>query len=242
VVLSLAWRLLNVLQLVVLCAWTACWITLALLVTVLSGGVTGSLALARRVWAPGVLAGLGIRLRVVGQQHARPAAGALFVANHSSSADVPLLFAALPVNIRYLVKAELGRVPFLGWYVRSTGMVLIDRKHPAGARASLARVIALLKSGASVVAFPEGSRNISATLAPFKPGAFKAAIASGTPVIPVAIHGSGRAWPPHTLAARPGRVVVKVGAPLETSGLGHHDHRELANRAREQVQALLDSL
>jgi 1-acyl-sn-glycerol-3-phosphate acyltransferase len=236
---SLAWRVLNATQLLVLGGWTVCWISLALLVTAARGDAATSLAMARRLWAPGVLAGLGIRLRVSGTGRLEPHRRAVFVANHRSNLDVPALFAALPWNLRFLVKAELARVPFLGWYVRGMGMVLTDRGQATSARRCLASVTQLLSAGHSLVAFPEGSRSTARGVRPFKAGVFAAAIATGTPIVPVAIHGSGEAWPPHTFVARPGTVLVEIGEPLETAGLRRRDNRQLAATARQRIRDLL---
>lgn len=227
-------------QVVVLGAWTALWISLALLVAALRGDAATSLAMARRVWAPGVLAGMGIRLRVVGRQRIESLTTAVFVANHRSNLDIPVLFAALPLNLRFVLKAELAKMPFLGWYVKRMGMVLIDRDRPASARQCLAGVARLLRAGQSLVAFPEGSRRPAGDVRPFKAGVFAAAIETASPIVPVAIHGTGEAWPPGAAVGRPGSVRVEIGDPVATAGLGRGDQRELAEAVRARIRELLD--
>jgi 1-acyl-sn-glycerol-3-phosphate acyltransferase len=236
---ALAWRVLNALQLVLLGSWTAAWITLAVAVTALKGDARASLGMARRFWAPGVLAGLGVRLDVAAEGGTSSLAPVVFVANHRSNLDVPVLFAALPADLRFLVKAEFARVPFLGWYVKRMGMVLVDRASPTTARRSLREMQRILGNGNSLVAFPEGTRGSEEGVGPFKVGVFAAAIRAGARVIPVAIRGSGAAWAPHTIAGRPGRVQVTIGSPLDTAGLGRGDAHELAETARRRIEQLL---
>jgi 1-acyl-sn-glycerol-3-phosphate acyltransferase len=210
------------------------------MVTAVAGDASASLAMARRFWAPGALAILGARLRVAGVERISAVEPALFVANHRSNLDVPALFAALPRNLRFVVKAEIAKVPWLGWYVKKMGMVLVDRRERMSARRCPERVAQLLRARQSVVAFPEGSRSADPIVRPFRPGVFAAAIQTGTPVVPVAIRGSAAVWPARGQAIRPGGVLISFGEPLPTVGLQRGDLRRLSEAARRSTQELLD--
>lgn len=124
---QLGWAVLNPLQLLFTLTWTATWITVAFVVLALTGNRRWPLRLASRCWAPGLLRGAGARLEVEGVERVDWSRPHVFVANHRSIIDVCALFRALPVPLRFLLKQELARVPFLGWYARAMGMIFIER-------------------------------------------------------------------------------------------------------------------
>jgi len=235
------WTALNGLQLAFTLAWSAGCITLALLARLVTGSPRLPLAMARRLWAPGLLAGAGARLEVDRGTllFDRPY---LFVANHASIIDIPALFHALPVELRFIVKRELGRVPFLGWYISAMGMIFVDRGARSQALASVRHASTLARDGQSVVSFPEGTRSRDGRIGPFKSGAFLAAIEAGVPVVPVAIAGAGLVLPPSGFRVRPGAIRIAVGAPIATAGLSRDDRGRLAQEARAAVIALRSGL
>ncbi len=236
------WRAWNGVQLVYTIAWTAGCITLALLVLLLTGGRRGlPLRMAARLWAPGLLFGAGARLRVEGLERVDFAKPHVFVANHQSIIDVCALFRALPVPIRFVIKQELGKVPFIGWYARAMGMLFIERGRAREAAARLQGVVALVRNGDSLCAFPEGTRSRDGTVGPFKGGAFQVALAARVPVVPIAIQGSGTVLPASGFRVRPGTIHVRIGAPIPTAGLDAGDRHALALRAQGAVAAMLDA-
>jgi len=232
--LWLPWTLWNFVQALYTALWTALWITIALAVSFVAGAAP-ALALARRVWAPGLLAGAGARLEVAGLERLDPGSAHLFVANHQSFIDIPVLFRALPVPLHFLAKRELAAVPFLGWYIGAMGMVFVDRRDARQGRDTVSRAARLLASGKSVVAFPEGTRSRDGEFGAFRPGTFGAAVEAGVDVVPVAIVGSGQVLPAGGFRVRPGRIRVLVGAPIATSGT---TRRDLAHAAEAALHAL----
>ncbi|MEI7036540.1 lysophospholipid acyltransferase family protein [Fulvimonas yonginensis] len=235
----LAWTLYNALQLLFTLLWTAGWICLALLVRLLSGGCHWPLRMASRCWAPGLLHGAGARLEVHGLEQVDWARPHVFVANHQSMIDICALFRALPVPLRFVLKQELAKVPFVGWYARAMGMVFIERSSARSSARRLRAAADLLRAGASVCAFPEGTRSRDGRVGAFKGGAFQLAIEAGVSVVPVAIEGSGRVLPAAGFRVRPGRIVVRIGEPLPTRGMTPHERNALAQQARAAVAALL---
>lgn len=235
----LAWALFNTLQLLFTLLWTAGWICLALLVRLLSGGRHWPLRMASRCWAPGLLRGAGARLEVHGMERIDWSQPHVFVANHQSMIDICALFRALPVPVRFVLKQELAKVPFVGWYARAMGMVFIERGSARSSARRLHAAVDLLRDGASVCAFPEGTRG-RGRVGPFKGGAFQLAIEAGVRVVPVAIEGSGGVLPAAGFRVRPGRIVVRLGEPLATQGLMPHERNVLAGQARDAVIALLE--
>ncbi|MGN2254395.1 lysophospholipid acyltransferase family protein [Frateuria sp. GZRe12] len=235
----LAWALFNALQLLFTLLWTAGWICLALLVRLLSGGRHWPLRMASRCWAPGLLRGAGARLEVHGMERIDWSRPHVFVANHQSMIDICALFRALPVPVRFVLKQELAKVPFVGWYARAMGMVFIERGSARSSARRLRAAVDLLRDGASLCAFPEGTRG-RGRVGPFKGGAFQLAIEAGAQVVPVAIEGSGSVLPAAGFHVRPGRIVVRFGEPLTTQGLAPHERNALAGQARDAVIALLE--
>lgn len=235
-----AWALFNALQLLFTLLWTAGWIGLALLVRMLTGGRHWPLRMASRCWAPGLLHGAGARLEVHGLERVDWSRPHVVVANHQSMIDICALFRALPVPVRFVLKQELAKVPFVGWYARAMGMVFIERSSARSSARRLHAAVQTVRAGASVCAFPEGTRSRDGTVGPFKGGAFQLAIESGVDVLPVAIEGSGGVLPAAGFRVRPGRIVVRIGEPLPTRGLALHDRGALAQRARTAVAALLE--
>ena len=234
-----AWSAWNTLQLIYTIAWTAGCIAMALLVLPLCGGNRRiPLRMASRLWAPGLLLGAGAKLRIEGLERVDFSKPHVFVANHQSIIDICALFRALPVPIRFVIKQELAKVPFIGWYARAMGMVFIERGHAREATERLHGVVSLVRAGESLCAFPEGTRSRNGSVGPFKGGAFQVALQAGVPVVPIAIDGSGAVLPASGFRVRPGTITLHVGEPIHTAGLHAGDRHALAQRAHDAVAAM----
>ena len=235
----LLWLPVNAVQLAFTLTWSAFWISVALVVHLVARSPRVQLEIARWVWAPGLVYGAGARLAVRGRERLDPGRGVLFVANHSSWIDIPVLYMALRVPLCFLAKRELAQVPFLGWYIRAMGMVFVDRRDPRRASATVDQAAQRLAAGASVVSFPEGTRSRDGGLGTFRSGAFGSALRSGADVVPVASVGAGRVLPADGFHVRPGRIEVRVGLPIATAGLEARGRAALARRAHDAVRELL---
>jgi len=146
------------------------------------------------------------------------------------------------VPLRFIVKRELGRVPFLGWYIAAMGMIFVDRGARSEALASVRQAAVLAREGQSVVSFPEGTRTRDGRVGAFKSGPFLAAIDAQAPVVPVALIGAGAVLPPSGFRVRPGTIGVAVGEPISTAGMTAADRGRLAQQARAAVVALRSRL
>jgi 1-acyl-sn-glycerol-3-phosphate acyltransferase len=235
----LAWGLFNAAQLIFTLFWTAGWICLALLVGMLTGGRHWPLRMAARYWAPGLLHGAGARLEVEGLERVDWSQPHVIAANHQSMIDVCALFRALPVPVRFVLKQELAQVPFVGAYARAMGMVFIERASARRSAQRLHAAVGIVRAGACLCAFPEGTRSRDGRVGPFKGGVFQVAIESGAPVLPVAIEGSGAVLPAVGFRVRPGAIVLRIGEPLPTHDLSTGDRHALAQRAHAAVVALM---
>jgi 1-acyl-sn-glycerol-3-phosphate acyltransferase len=239
--MELIWLLINTLQGIFTALWTAVWILVALLASAAARTRRPGLFLARRVWAPALLRAVFAGLEVEGLENVEPSQPCFFAANHQSWIDIPALFAALPVPVLFVAKRELGRVPFLGWFMKGMGMVLVDRDDRKEAVRSVAAAAERLRQGWSLLSFPEGTRS-DGRVQCFKTATFAAAIEAGAPVVPIALEGAGCILPRNSLKGRPGRVRVAVGEPIPTTGLRRQDRAALARRAQQSVETLLASL
>lgn len=229
------WSAVNAFQFLYTAVWTVACITLAGSVYLVTRARGLALMFARRLWAPGLLAVSGARLRVGGALATLPQQPCVFVANHQSMLDIVVLFRGIPRPLRFVVKRELLRLPFVGWYIAAMGMVAVDRRAGRG-RGAVDAMVDLLRSGSDVIAFPEGTRSRDGSIGTFRRGSFEAALLAGAPVVPVAIRGAGAVLPAGGFRARPGRVELVVGESLfATAG---EDRDSLAGRAEAAVREL----
>ena len=190
-----------------------------------------------RTWAWLILVTTGVRTAARGVERVDRRAPCVFVSNHQSIYDIPVLFVALPVQLRIIAKASLGRFPVLGWHLRWTGHLLVDRAR-AGASA-LKQVGRLMRRGHSLIVFPEGTRSRDGRVGRFRRGLFLLAIEAGLPVAPVAVSGTRHVMRKGMLTTRPGGVALVVHPPLPTDGLTRADASALAERVRGIIVATI---
>lgn len=155
-----------------------------------------------------------VRIEVEGQEHFEAALKhpAVVVApNHQSFMDIPILLASVPGYFAFVSKAEVFQVPVLGPYMEACGFIKLRRFERAGSREAMSECAEALKSGRSVLMFPEGTRSDAGELRPFKKGAAVLAARAGVPILPIALEGSFHALPKGTLLARPASVIVRAG-------------------------------
>ncbi len=232
-----AWAAFNALQLAFTLLWTAGWICAALLVLLVTRRRTLPLRMAARCWAPGLLRGSGATLVVRGLERVDWTRPHVLVANHQSMIDICALFRAVPVPLQFLLKQELSRVPFVGAYARAMGMIFVERTSARDARRRMHEAAELVRAGATLCVFPEGTRSRDGEVLPFKSGAFQVALDAGADVVPVAIEGSGKVLSlGGVFRVRPGTITLTFGAPLRTQTIA--DRQALAEQARESVLAM----
>ena len=188
-----------------------------------------------RGWSWLILATTGVTVHAEGLERLERGRTYIFVSNHQSIYDIPVLFATLPWQLRIIAKDSIGRVPFLGWHLRRSGHLLVDRGHPD--RAGILRKWKdLVGKGLSLIIFPEGTRSIDGRVAPFKGGSFLMAIEARLPLVPLSVDGSRFVMKKGRLMTCPGHVRLTVHAPIETTGLTPLDARPLAARVRTVVE------
>lgn len=156
----------------------------------------------------------GISIEVTGSENYSPDQHYLVISNHAGMADIPLLLGSMDLNLRFLAKEELGKIPLFGRVLRQAGYVMIKRGQNRDALKSLLAATEVLKSGRSVHIFPEGTRSASGELLPFKRGAFRVAKKGGAPVLPITIIGSHLITPKKSLKINKGKIRIIIDKPL----------------------------
>jgi 1-acyl-sn-glycerol-3-phosphate acyltransferase len=188
-------------------------------------------ACARR-WAVVVLWICRVKIRVAGTEKLSPQATYVFCANHQSHMDTPILIAAVPFHFRFTAKKELFRIPFLGWHLRRSGHVPVDRGNPHAALRAIRDARGKLCAGVSLAFFPEGGTSLDGSIKPFKAGGFLLATQAGAFIVPVTIRGSRDVLAPKTYHVRGGSVDVTFSRPAPCAKLSS---AELASRTREEI-------
>ena len=191
-----------------------------------------------RTWSWLILATTGVRVRTSGVDQV-PDGLYVFVSNHQSIYDIPILFTNVPFQLRIIAKASLGAFPVLGWHLRYTGHLLVDRSR-AGV-STLRQVARLVLHSHSLIVFPEGTRSVDGRVGRFKGGPFLVAVESGLPVVPVAVIGSRHVMRRGRLMTCPGDVELVVHTPIPTVGLGRRDVRSLAERVHTVIATTVSS-
>jgi len=191
-----------------------------------------------RFWSWGVLKIGGVRLKIRGLDHLDPSRPYIFVANHQSNIDIPALVQSLPkFQLRWMAKKELLFVPFFGWALWSSKHILVNRSARSHAMASLKKAREKIAGGISVVFFPEGTRSRDGELLPFKRGGFLLAVRTQTPIVPIAIHGSGNILPKGDWRIRTGEIEVIVSDPVPVDESHARDLRSLMTHVQQIILA-----
>lgn len=162
---------------------------------------------------------LDIQLTATGAEHV-PRRAVVYMSNHQSHLDIPVLYATLPSpTIRMLAKTELFQIPLWGRGLRAAEFVEVDRGNHVRAMKSIEHAARLVQDGVSIWVAPEGTRSVDGRIGKLKKGGFHLALATGTPIVPVAIRGTIQILPRGTKAMRTGqRVSVQIGPPIEVAG------------------------
>lgn len=158
------------------------------------------------------------------------------VSNHESFVDI-LLISHLPWEMKWLSKIEIMRIPVLGWDMVLAGDVPVERGTAKSAVKAMQRCTAILEGGGSVIIFPEGTRSETDDMLPFKDGAFRLAIDTQVPILPLVVHGTGTALPKHGWRFGRSNAEVRVLPLIETTGLKRSDIKSLSDRVRAVIEA-----
>ena len=165
----------------------------------------------------------------------------VYMGNHVSFMDGPLLFMLLPGRTRVILKKSVLRLPVVGPAMRYVGFIPVDRKHASGGKLSIDRAVqAMRKKGHSFLIFPEGTRSRTGKIQEFRKGGFFLAIQSGAPIVPISINGTFELMPKGQWFIRPGKIRVAFHDPVPTAGLTPDDIPMLSDRVKAAIVAGLE--
>jgi len=193
-----------------------------------------------RVWARSLLRIVGVKVTVEGLDRIQPGGNYVFVSNHVSYMDIPVVLGNIPENFLFLAKAELFEIPMLGTHLKTAGHVSVPREDPRSAIKTLQHTAALLHDGRSTLVFPEGGRTATGDLQEFKDGAAFLAIRAQIPVVPMATIGMRSILPIHSLTFHGGHVTLRIGEPISTKGMTTHQRGELTALTRQKIVEMLE--
>lgn len=182
---------------------------------------------APRAWTRSLVWAAGVHAHLHDAERMRPGEARIYIANHVSWFDVFTLAAVLP-RFKWIAKAELARIPLFGPAAKAAGMIFIERENRKAAFAQYEVAAARIRTGASVVVCPEGTRGTTYKLRAFKKGPFVLAIAAGVPIVPVIIYGTIAVLPKGSWMIRSGDVHLHFLEPIPTAGYGYDDRDALA--------------
>ena len=232
-------KVLSIFKLILLLLWSIICIAIAFVAYLLTWSKSVIIFLAKHLWAGPALFLMGARIKVSGKENIEHGKAYLIMANHASYADIPTLFYAIPLYLRFIGKKELQKVPFLGWYMIIAGMIFIDRSNARKANQSLEKAAALANSGKNIVIFPEGTTIETGEIAPFKRGCYNLAQKAALDILPVRIKGTLELWSPSKVTKiRGGRVSVRIGEPIKNEDYRRMDAVQFLNECKDRIEKL----
>ncbi|MEO8504622.1 MAG: lysophospholipid acyltransferase family protein [Acidobacteriota bacterium] len=202
------------------------------------GNVTFMLAQA---WAKVLLFFCFVRVKIEFDpafDRVNQAAHCIYMANHQSLFDIPVLLSTLPGQTRFMAKQSLFRIPLFGWAIAAGGFIPVDRENRSRAKEAFDAAVSRLQAGTSVLLFPEETRSLDGQLLPFQRGGFLLALKSGLPIVPVGIEGTLGIQGKKSFLIHPGTVHVRYGAPIPMAEFDLRRRRELDALVRDKVAAL----
>jgi 1-acyl-sn-glycerol-3-phosphate acyltransferase len=190
-----------------------------------------------RAWSWLILKTTGVRVTLTGLDRIVPGTTYVFVSNHQSIYDIPVIFTSLPYQLRIIAKSSLARFPVLGWHLRRGGHLFVDRQHPDRA-GILRRWRALVAEGLSLLIFAEGTRSADGRVGRFRAGSFLLAIEARLPIVPLAVLDTRNVMPKGRLRTEPADVRLVVHDPIQPP-LVQEPTTQDAKALAEQVHAIV---
>ncbi len=191
--------------------------------------------LIARIWGQSILWVSRVHVSVKGLSNIELDKSYVYMANHQSNFDIPVLLGCLPVQFRWLAKAELFKIPLFGRAMLGAGYVKIDRFNRKSAFESLEEAARRMRNGVSVMIFPEGTRSKDGSIRQFKKGGFVMAIKSGVAIVPVVLRGTWPIMAKGSLRINRGDVEMEIGEPIDTSGFSLETKEELMETVRTVI-------
>ncbi len=236
-------KIIYIVRVFLIFLWSALCITLAFILLLLTWNRDFVLKfVTMRIWSPILFWISGVKTSVEGLENVDPTKFQVYVCNHESQMDIPAIVRLIPVPLYFILKKEIKKVPFLGWYAAAMGMVFVDRKNKNKSKESLKNAAELIKKGKNVIVYPEGTRSPDGKIKRFKKGGFVIAKASNIGIVPMAIKGSREVLPKGSMHIKKGHIKLKIGKPIPPETVEKLSLEELVQYTQNQVQELRDSM
>lgn len=182
----------------------------------------------------------GVKLTVIGEENVPKDQAVLYVGNHRSYFDVVMTYARCPGLTGYIAKVEMLRIPLLRDWMKALYCLFLDRDDIKAGLKTILQGIEYIKRGISICIFPEGTRNHSDTMMPFKEGSLKMAEKTGCPIIPMAITNSAEMFENHIPFIRKCHVILEYGKPILPAELSKEERKFLGAYTQKKIQEMLD--
>lgn len=192
-----------------------------------------------REWMGDLLKLAGCKVTVEGLENVPKDRAVLFVSNHQSNFDIPLMLTQVPGKKGFIAKIETLKLPIIRDWMRYMNCVFMDRADIRKQVKSISEGVQILKSGHSMVLFPEGTRSPDGVLLEFKPGGMKLATKSGVPIVPVAIDGSMNLMKKGTLKITPAQVTIKIAPCIEMTEEMNRETVKLNDHVKTIIESML---
>lgn len=186
-------------------------------------------------WARALVGLSGAKVKVIGEENIPDGEQVLFISNHQGNFDIPLLLAFINKPKGFIAKIEMVKIPIISTWMRYLYCVFMDRSDIRKSVVAINEGIEYLKSGHSIVIFPEGTRSKGGAMGEFKQGSFKLATKAGVPIIPITMMGSYRLFEEGNGKIKPADVEIIISPPVETKGLTPQDIKELPEKVRNII-------
>ena len=190
-------------------------------------------------WARVVATITPIRVVVEGAEHARGNQTYVVVSNHQSQYDILVIYGWLKLDLKWVMKMELRKIPAIGIGCEKAGHIFVERRNPKQAAEAINQALARLGEGVGLLFFPEGTRSPDGRLLPFKKGAFRTAVDQQIPLLPVTVSGTRDILPARSLRLFPGTARMIIHPAVDTRGLGVEHVEDLMARTRETIASAL---
>jgi 1-acyl-sn-glycerol-3-phosphate acyltransferase len=194
-----------------------------------------------RSWNKRVLNVGGVRVKVIGKEKLDKKERYVFMSNHQSALDIPIIYVGIGAHIYFIAKKELFAIPFFGWSMWAIGHISIDRGNSRKAHASIAKAVEKLnKENVSLILFPEGTRSKDGKVLDFKTASFSLALQAGAKLVPVAIKGAIDRLPPKSSRIIPGEVILEIGDPIGVDELEGQSKSDICKRVHGTIKAMVE--
>jgi 1-acyl-sn-glycerol-3-phosphate acyltransferase len=184
----------------------------------------------------------GLKVNCKGIENVDKTKTQVFAVNHLSYLDVPLIYSILPVQVGWLAKKELFRLPFLGWLMKANKFIPVEEGEGRKVVESLNETVEKVRKGARIVIFPEGSRSGNGELLPLKKLLFRLCVKTGVPIVPIFIKGTNDALMPESTLIRPGNVYARIGKEIETKKYQPNKVVDLMNDFKDSIIKLREEM